>query len=61
MAKLTKDKEKITITIDKNVAKQLKGSNFKVSTLINNLLKQHLSLYSNHFSMNTHNPAAKSC
>jgi hypothetical protein len=48
-------KKKVTITLDIEILDQLKGMNTKVSTLINNLLASHLSLYSNHQTPETDN------
>ncbi|MCA9459144.1 MAG: hypothetical protein KC550_01190, partial [Nanoarchaeota archaeon] len=36
-------KEKITITLDKELVNRLKSSNTKISTLINHLLYKHYS------------------
>ena len=47
------DKIRVNMTIDKNIFDRYKALNVQISTLINNLLIQHLSLYSNHSSPNS--------
>jgi hypothetical protein len=49
-------KKRVLITLDTEILEQLKTKNTKVSTLINNLLLNHLSLYSQPSSLKTHNP-----
>jgi hypothetical protein len=44
------NKKKVTITLDVDILEELKAMDTKVSTLINNLLVSHLSLYSSQTS-----------
>ena len=49
-------KKRIVITVDSDIEYWLKASNQRVSTLINNLLRAHISLYSRPKSKDAHNP-----
>jgi hypothetical protein len=50
------NKKKVTITLDQDIVNRLNQANVKVSTIINNLLRTHLSLYSKPKSQNLITP-----
>lgn len=47
------NKQAIKLSLNKSLIEQLKASKVNISTLAENLLVQHLSLYSNHNSPNS--------
>jgi hypothetical protein len=56
MGRKKEDKVRINISLDRKILNSLKDRRIKPSVVINNLLKNHLSLYSNFLSQNFHNP-----
>ncbi|MCA9495329.1 MAG: hypothetical protein KC589_00145 [Nanoarchaeota archaeon] len=44
------NKIRVNITLDKNLYEELTAFKVQISTLINNLIYDHLSLYSSHYS-----------
>ena len=56
MGRKKENKTRINITVDVDILVTLKNKGIQASTLINNLLRQHLSLYTSHTSLGAHNP-----
>ena len=56
MPKTKQSKEKILISLDKELVKRLRNTKIKASTLINGLLWKHYSQIPHHQSFEAHNP-----